>query len=95
MRSNHTPGLDLAGRFAAAEAMSARREFIEPEHLFIGLCKLEALAGPARPRDTGRPDDAASTQGEIEAFNTLLAHFKDGSDCVASGAAHAHTDRRD
>jgi ATP-dependent Clp protease ATP-binding subunit ClpC len=38
-------GLDLAWQIAAAEATGTHHEFIEPEHLFIGLCKVGCLAG--------------------------------------------------
>jgi hypothetical protein len=33
-------GLQLTRQIAAGEAAEARYEFIEPEHLFIGLCSL-------------------------------------------------------
>ena len=36
-------GLDIAWQIAAIEASGARWEFIEPEHLFIGLCSLEKV----------------------------------------------------
>ena len=40
-------GLALAWHILAAdEAGTARHEFIEPEHLFIGLCGLEKVLVP-------------------------------------------------
>ena len=36
-------GLDYAWQTAANEAVRTRHEFIEPEHLFVGVCKLGNL----------------------------------------------------
>ena len=37
-------GLDFVWQLAAAEAVYGQHEFIEPEHLFIGVCKLGNLS---------------------------------------------------
>ena len=42
--SNFSSGLDFAWQTAASEAALSRHEFIEPEHLFVGICKLGNLA---------------------------------------------------
>jgi hypothetical protein len=36
-------GLELAWRSAVAEAMHGGHELIDPEHLFIGVCKIGSL----------------------------------------------------
>jgi ATP-dependent Clp protease ATP-binding subunit ClpA len=38
--ATHTPALEQVWRLAAGEAQHAQHEYIEPEHLFLGLCKL-------------------------------------------------------
>ena len=59
--------LRLAWDIAAAEAMRARYELIEPEHLFIGLCSLEKVL---------LSDDAAkSLRAECETLLALFAQF--------------------
>jgi hypothetical protein len=37
-------GLDFAWQIAAGEAAHRQYEFIKPEHLFIGVCKLGNFA---------------------------------------------------
>ncbi|HXD30622.1 MAG TPA: hypothetical protein VN643_05880 [Pyrinomonadaceae bacterium] len=37
-------GLDFAWQIAAAEAAHLRHQLIEPEHLFIVMCRVGALA---------------------------------------------------
>ena len=41
-------GAGLAWQIAAGETRAARRELIDPEHLFIGLCSLEKVVQPQR-----------------------------------------------
>jgi hypothetical protein len=40
---NISLGLDFAWQAAAGEVTLGRHQFIEPEHLFIGVCKLGNL----------------------------------------------------
>ena len=71
--SNYTLGLDLAWQIAAAEATHAQHEFIEPEHLFIGLCKLEDFAAPAQLRKLELSEPAvAALKAEIEILTGQL-----------------------
>ena len=44
--NDYTPGLTLAWQIAANETAHAQHEFIEPEYLFIGLCKLKDVLAP-------------------------------------------------
>ena len=36
-------GANIAWQIAAAEASAARFQFIEAEHIFIGICSIEKL----------------------------------------------------
>src|SRR5947209_60467 len=49
-----SPGLQLAWHIAGAEAAMARYQCIEPEHLFIGLCKF-----------ANRPPDPAAPKPDV------------------------------
>jgi len=61
-------GLDYAWQNAAKEATGTRHEFIEPEHLFIGVCKLGNLLSVKDWSDTGMARDAvAALKTEAEA----------------------------
>ncbi|MEW6668316.1 MAG: ATP-dependent Clp protease ATP-binding subunit [Thermodesulfobacteriota bacterium] len=72
--NRYTPTLDLCWRVAAVEAAHSRYEWIEPNHLFIGLCKLEALNEPAILAEIGL---AGPIMGMAEAeIGTLLDLFR-------------------
>src|ERR1700737_1226497 len=45
--STYSPGVLLAWQIAAAEAAAGTFEFIEPEHILIGLCKVSDGLTPA------------------------------------------------
>ena len=53
-------GLDYAWQTAASEAARTRHEFIEPEHLFIGVCKLGNLLSLNDWNEIKIPRDAAA-----------------------------------
>jgi len=74
--SDHTLGLTLAWQIAAHETAHAQHEFIEPEYLFIGLCKLEYFAAVRRLRrlELGE-SEIASLKAEIESLLGLFSHF--------------------
>lgn len=66
-------GLDYAWRNAANEAAHTQHEFIEPEHLFIGVCKLGNLL-PLKDWDDidMRRDAAAALKTEAEAVAAVF-----------------------
>ncbi len=71
--TTYSPTLIFAWDIAAGEAANANSPFIEPEHLFIGLCKLEDFASVSSLRDLGfKPAQAETMQPEIE---SVLAPF--------------------
>jgi len=66
-------GLDYAWRSAANEVATTRHEFIEPEHLFIGVCKLGNLLSVKDWSDTGMSRDAVATlKTEAEAVGAIF-----------------------
>ncbi len=74
--NDRTPGLDLAWRIAASETAHAQLEFIEPEYLFVGLCKMGDFAAARRLRRLKLAEsEIASVQTEIEALLGLFARF--------------------
>ncbi len=71
-----TPVLSLALQIAAVEAADTRYEFIEPEHLFVGLCKLEGFANTNRLRALGVPETQVEIlAAEIDLLMGLLGRF--------------------
>ncbi len=74
--SDYTLCVALTWQIAAEEAAGARQEFIEPEHLFIGLCKLVSFTQPEELRRLGLPDtEAAPVKAEIDTLQGLFARF--------------------
>lgn len=69
-------GLDYAWQTAATEAARSHYEFIEPEHLFVGVCKLGNL-----PSLDNWNDAAAALKAEAELVAAVLQ--KAGYDRVA------------
>ena len=66
-------GLDYAWRTAAGEAARTRHEFIEPEHLFVGICKLGNLLSLNDWSDIEIPRDAAAAlKPEAEAVAAVF-----------------------
>lgn len=64
--SNLTPALFLAWQFAATEASLTNHEYIEPQHLLLGIFKLESLSGPgARLMDLVSEENAQMASAEI------------------------------
>lgn len=41
--NSHSPAVDLVWGLAASEVARAKRPLVEPEHLFLGICKLESF----------------------------------------------------
>ena len=73
---DHTLGLILTWQIAAAEAEMGQHEFIDPEHLFIGLCKLEHFAAPMVLRELDFSDaNVALVKAEIETLLGLFSQF--------------------
>ncbi len=69
-------GLEFVWQIAATEAAAARREFIEPAHLFIGLCSLEKALHSEQQKQTGIPADAlAGLEAEWAALKSLFTQF--------------------
>jgi ATP-dependent Clp protease ATP-binding subunit ClpC len=73
---NISIGLDFAWQIAVIEAAHGRHEFIEPEHLFIGVCKVANLLQLADWSRLGLPDDAASLlEAEAKSLASLFDQF--------------------
>ena len=72
---NISIGLDFAWRLAVAEAGYGRHELIEPEHLFIGLCKVANLAQVDDWRELQLPQNVTEAfKMEVEAIAALFEH---------------------
>jgi hypothetical protein len=66
----------LAWDIAANEAAYAKQNLIEPQHLFIGLCKLEDFTSVTALINLGYTQDEAETmQPEVEALITVFYQF--------------------
>jgi hypothetical protein len=66
----------LAWEIAASEASNARSPYIEPEHFFIGVCKLQDYGTLPRLRELGYdPQAAERIQPEIETLARLFYSF--------------------
>ena len=73
---NFSPGLQLAWHIAGAEAAMARHQFIEPEHLFIGACKLvNRPSEPAAAKPDVPQDLVLALNTEAKAVHALFADF--------------------
>ena len=75
-------GLDYAWRTAANEVTGTRHEFIEPEHLFIGVCKLGNLLSLNDWNNIGISPDAAAVM-KLEAEAVAAVFQQTGCDRVA------------
>lgn len=74
--TNLSMPLLLAWDIAANEAAHARSKLIEPEHLFIGLCKLEDFASTAALIDLGyEASEAEEMRPEIGGLVALYYQF--------------------
>lgn len=74
--SDYTLCVALTWQIAAEEAAGAKQEFIEPEHLLIGLCKLVGFTQPEEIRRLGLPEsEAAPVKAEIDILMGLFARF--------------------
>lgn len=73
----HSAALGLTWQIAALEALYAKHEFIEPQHLFIGLCKLEDITTPKRllGRLALTETRFGPIQAEVEKLLKLFSHF--------------------
>lgn len=74
--SNLSLPLLLAWDIAANEAAQSRRKLIEPEHLFIGLCKLEDFSTTTALIELGYDqEDSGVMKTEIVTFVDMLYRF--------------------
>ncbi|HKZ46855.1 MAG TPA: Clp protease N-terminal domain-containing protein [Thermodesulfobacteriota bacterium] len=65
-------GANIAWQIAAGEASDARFQFIEAEHIFIGICSIEKLL-MLSPEDSGlNPRAIKSLQAEHGALKDLM-----------------------
>ncbi len=72
----HSPVMSLVWQIAAIEAADSRYEFIEPEHFFIALCKLEGFANVTRLRGLGVPESQVSAvEAEIDLLMGLFTRY--------------------
>ncbi len=77
MSKPFSPGLDVAWQIAVSEAIQTKREFVEPEHLFIGICKLGQLMRNEQLLELGLQDKAAAyLKDEGEAVKALFKKFR-------------------
>lgn len=63
-----TPGASLAWRIAQYEAMHLNAEYIEPEHLFIGVLSLGKIISGETDGETADNDDIAKEWDALSAF---------------------------
>ncbi len=74
--ANLSPSLLLAWDIAANEAANSKSNVIEPEHLFIGLCKLEDFSSATALIDLGYDQaEAELMQPDIDALITVFYQF--------------------
>jgi ATP-dependent Clp protease ATP-binding subunit ClpC len=75
-------GLDLAWQIAAGEALQAQYQFIEPEHLFVGTCKVGQFTQEEDLRALGLQNGGAdSLKFEAKAIAALFERFN--LDCIS------------
>lgn len=68
-------GANLAWQAAVHEAVTAKFQFIEPEHVFIGICGLEKLLNFS-PEDSGlNAQDYKALQEEDSILQDLIKEF--------------------
>src|SRR5207249_505363 len=71
-----SPGLDFAWQIAVVEATHGRHEFIELEHLFIGVCKLGNLAAAGDWHTPELPENLVKfLKAEAESVTALYDQF--------------------
>ncbi|MEI6073979.1 MAG: ATP-dependent Clp protease ATP-binding subunit [Verrucomicrobiota bacterium] len=71
--SNFSSGLDFAWQNAANEATHSRHEFIEPEHLFVGICKVCNLLSLKNWDELGiSPNATAAIKAEAKAVADIF-----------------------
>lgn len=74
---DYSPGTVLAWQLAAVAALDGRHKYLEPEHLFIGLCELIGYSSSASLRKLQVPDAVIpSVKAEIVSFAELLSNFR-------------------
>lgn len=74
--SDYTLCVALTWQIAAEEAAESKQEYIEPEHLLIGLCKLVSFTQPDEIRRLGLPEaEAAPVKAEIDILVGLYQRF--------------------
>ncbi len=90
-------GLDYAWQIATNEAVNTQYEFIEPEHLFVGVCKLGNLLDLKDWDDIGiRRDAVAALKTEVEAVANVFqqmghdrtALYRDVRERLGDGKCH-------
>lgn len=73
---NISVGTDFAWLVSAQEAVRAGRRFIEPEHLFVGVCKVGELAEAGEGGAAELPEEEAGLRAEAEAVATVFGMFQ-------------------
>lgn len=71
-----SPGAVIAWQIAAAEASHAKHQFIEKEHLLIGICSLEKLLMPGALEEELDPDMEKALRMEADAVEDMLREFE-------------------
>lgn len=76
--SPYSPGVTLVWQIAALEATTGSHEYIEREHLFIGLAKAESLLGELESGGAGEIDaklgDAQALKEELRRLGDCFRH---------------------
>ncbi len=76
----HTPVMSLVWQIAAIETADSHFEFIEPEHFFVALCKLEGFSNVTRLRGLGVPESQVSgVEAEIDLLMGLFQRYNVGA----------------
>src|SRR3712207_6786838 len=70
-------GVEIAWQIAAGETAHGRLEFIDPEHLFIGLCSLKKALQPEALRHLAlTSNQVGALRSEWSALGELWAEFQ-------------------
>jgi len=69
-------GVVIAWQIAAGEARRAEHQFIEKEHLLIGICSLEEVLALDALEEKLEPDVEGALQWEADAVEKMLEEFE-------------------
>ncbi|MEW6607348.1 MAG: Clp protease N-terminal domain-containing protein [bacterium] len=70
-----SPGLILTWRIAGYEAIQTKHQYVEIEHIFIGLCKISDELSPDVMEKMGLELNIEEIQKEIDILNGVFRDF--------------------